>query len=730
MIDTRATKRLKVENTSEGESVLSVWQIFNPKSIAVIGAGRKRGTIGRDILHNLVDYGFNGAVYPVNPNARFIQSMRAYRSVLEIPDPIDLAVVCVPKDLALQAVEDCGRKDVKSLVMITAGFSETGEAGAELERRIFERVRHYGMRVIGPNCMGISNSDPTVRMDATFANTHPIEGGIGFLSQSGALGVAILEQAAGMNLGLSSFVSLGNRTDVSVDDILAYWKDDPRTSMALLYIESFGNVERFARVAREMVKTKPIIAVKSGRTQAGARAASSHTASLAATDVAVDALFESAGVLRVDTVEMLFDLAQAFSKQPVLRDSRIAIMSNGGGPAILATDSVVSHGLKMAQFSEQTVRQMRESLSEEASLSNPVDMIASATPKHFEIISEILLKDDNVDALIVLYVPPVSVDSQEVARSLVRTHEKCRDLQKPVFCCFMSRSDEESGVPILQKANIPVYLFPESAVQSLVAMDRYRQYRENPVGEIRTFDDVDKTRVRKVIDTVRAGKRSDLASGEVLEILDAWKLPILKPRRVSKRDDLAGTAKKIGYPLVMKIDAREISHKSDVGGVKLNLRDERDLFEAYDDIAARIAGLAEKPKDWGVTLEPMIAGGREVVLGITSDPRVGRLVMVGMGGIYVEILKDVAFRLVPLTDEDAREMVTCLRGFPILDGVRGEPPVHLDTLYAQLARLSALAAEFPEIREMDVNPFLLFAEADKCVAVDARISLVNQPPQE
>ena len=697
--------------------------IFAPASIAVIGASRTRGTIGYDMLRKIVEFGFNGIVYPVNPSAKFVHSMRSYRSVLEIPDPVDMAIICVPKQIALQAVEDCGRKDVKSIIMITAGFSETGEKGAELERQVFERVRHYGMRMIGPNCMGVINTDPDVHMDAVFAGPTPSEGNIGFLSQSGALGVGILERMAGMHLGLSSFVSLGNRTDVSTDDILWYWKDDPRTELILLYIESFGNAQRFTQIAREMVQRKPIVAVKAGRTGAGARAASSHTASLAATDIAVDALFESAGVLRVDTVEKLFDYAQAFAKQPVPRGNRIAVMSNGGGPAILATDAVEGCGLVVTQFADDTLRKLRDNLGELASAANPVDMVSSASDLHFEKVADILLQDPNTDALIILFVLPVTTDSRDVARAIVRSYEKHRQLEKPILVCFMTREGDTSGTPILRKAGLPVYTFPESAAQSLAAMDRYRRIREQPTGTVRKFSDVDRDRVKAIIDHALLVGRTQLTPEEVSDLLAAWGFPVLKSRIVEQRDELSAVAKEIGFPLVMKIVAEGITHKSDVGGVKLNLRDERDLLRAYDEIAASMAKLPQKISNWSVTLEPMISGGREVVMGITSDPLFGPLVMVGTGGIYVEVLKDVAFRLVPLTDVDAEAMVKSLRGYPILEGVRGEASVHLATLHEQVARLAALAAEFPQIREMDMNPFLMFPEATKCVAVDARITL-------
>ncbi|MBI5059751.1 acetate--CoA ligase family protein [candidate division KSB1 bacterium] len=696
---------------------------FTPSSIAVIGASRTPGAIGREMLRKLVDFGFNGAVYPVNPKARFVQSMKCYRSVLEIPDPVDLAIICVPKQLALQAVEDCGRKEVKSIIMITAGFGETGATGAELEQRVFERVRSHGMRMIGPNCMGVINTDPKYRMDATFAGSPPWEGKIGFLSQSGALGVAILDRAAGMRLGLSSFVSLGNKTDVSTDDVLGYWLEDPRTELVLLYIESFGNPQRFTRIAREMVKQKPIIAVKSGRTRAGARAASSHTASLAAADVAVDALFESAGVMRVDTVEVLFDLAQAFARQPLPKGPRVGVMSNGGGPAILATDAVVGNGLKMATFSPETINSLRSVLAEIASASNPVDMIAMSGAEHFERVANLLLDDENVDALLIVFVAPVTTDSRSVAEAIARAYQANRRKGKPVLVCFMTGDRDTTGTPVLHSAGLPVYIFPESAAQALAAMNRYRQIRERSQGEARVFDDVDRERVRSILEHARLVGRTQLSGDEVSEVLAAWRFPTLAARLVERRDELSARAKETGFPLVMKIAAEGITHKSDVGGVKLNLRDESDVLRAWDEIATSLKALDPPLAKWAVTLEPMISGGRELVLGINTDPAFGPMVMVGMGGIYVEVLKDVAFRLAPLTELDIEEMVKSLRGYKILAGVRGEPSIHFGLLHEALARLSYLSTEFPEIQEMDVNPFLSFPERERCVAVDARISL-------
>ncbi|MCB1061258.1 MAG: acetate--CoA ligase family protein [Calditrichaeota bacterium] len=695
--------------------------IFKPRSIAVVGAGRRPGTIGRDLLKKLLDFGFNGIVYPVNPTARFINSMRAYRSVLEIPDTVDMAVICVPKELAMQAVDDCGRKDIKSIIMITAGFAETGEEGAKLERKLLEKVKSYGIRMIGPNSMGVINTDPEVSMDATFAGPKPVPGNIGFLSQSGALGVAILERTTGMMLGLSSFVSLGNRTDVSVDDVLAFWRDDNRTDLVLLYIESFGNAQRFIQVARDMVRTRPIIAVKSGRTGAGARAASSHTASLAATDVAVDAIFESAGILRVDTVEKLFDYAQAFATQPLPKGKRVAVISNGGGPAILATDAVEGAGLTMTEFSPETTAKLKSVLADLASARNPVDMVSSAGTIHFETVVNEVLNDPNVDAAIVLFVLPVTTDSSDIARGIASAYTKNKHLGKPVLVCFMTRDGDLTGTPILRKAGLPVYIFPESAVHSLAAMHHYREIRDRRHGAYRTFEDVNKDKVAKILKKAASEDRSQLNPDEVMDILAAYKFPLISSVHVKKREALVETATKIGFPVVMKIDAEGITHKSDVGGVRLNLRDAKEVETAYDEIAAALSKLKNPPSKWSVILEPMISGGREIVMGITSDPVFGPLIMVGMGGIYVEVLKDVSFRLAPLADTDIESMLTRLRGYPILKGVRGEKSVDFDRVTELLQRLSQLATDFTEIKELDINPILAFPQSEKCVVVDARI---------
>jgi acetyltransferase len=435
-------------------------------------------------------------------------------------------------------------------------------------------------------------------------------------------------------------------------------------------------------------------------------------------------------VLRVDTVEKLFDYAQAFKMQPLPRGPRVAIVSNGGGPAILATDAVGGNGLLMAEFSDETREKLRAILSAEASINNPVDMIAEAGPKEFELVSGYLLEDPNVDAVVVLFTPPQAVSAIDVAAGVVRTFERNRDRRKPIICCFLNREDERAGMTILREAEVPVYDFPESAVQALGAMRRYKLMQERPVGKIKEFKDVDRKKVRDILEQVQSDGRTALNRTEVFELLQAWKFPVIGSELVDSREQLAKAAKKMKYPVVLKLMADEISHKSDVGGIKLSLRNEAELLEAYDEIALNVSKLSPKIEEWAVSVEPMVMGGREVVLGVSSDPLFGKLIMVGMGGIYVEVLKDVAFRLAPVSDTEALAMVESLRGYPILKGIRGEQSVHLNYLNELIERLSALAVENPEILEMDMNPVLFFPEKRQCIVVDARMSLQDAPAEE
>jgi acetyl coenzyme A synthetase (ADP forming)-like protein len=683
----------------------------------VVGAGRHPGSIGHEVLHNMVEYHFNGMIFPVNPNAKYIHSMKSYRSVLEIPDEVDMAVVVVPSELVPLVMEDCGRKGVKGIVMITAGYSEIGADGKKLEEALLAQVKKYGMRLIGPNCMGVINTDPEVRVNATFASTQPRRGDIGFISQSGALGNAILEHATEIHLGMSMFVSIGNKANISGNDLLEYWEHDDSVKLILMYLESFGNPRKFTPLARRITTKKPIIAVKSGRTTAGAMAASSHTGALAGMDVATDALFEAAGVLRVNSVEELFDLAQAFSYQPIPRGNRVAIMSNAGGPGIMAIDAVVNQGLGVAKYSDLTRKKLREFLPAKASFSNPLDMIASADEKTYRKALTLLLKDDGVDAVIAIFVHPITIDAREVAMAIVEVSQ--RQKEKPVLCCFMGRDTEGSGIDELRRHKIPVYLYPESAVYTLSAMTRYRRIKDRATGKVVRFDDVDYDAAKRIVDQAAKAGREWLSGTEMQGILSAYRFPLAPGANVTTAEKAVEAAKKIGFPVVLKALSPELLHKTEGGGVQVDIRSEGELRKGLREMKKRLAGM----KDLSFMVQKMVKGGRETVMGMVTDPIFGPLIMFGLGGIFVEVMKDVTFRIHPLTDIDANDMIDHLRGAKFLGNFRGECPVDRKKIVETLLRLSQLVEDFDVIKEMDINPFMTFPEAEQCAVVDARIAI-------
>lgn len=701
--------------------------LFRPRSVAVVGASRERGSIGRELLQNLLAFDFQGPVYPVNPGARAIHGIRCWPSVSEIPDPVDLAVIVVPRQKVLDIVRDCARKGVKGLVIITAGFREVGGEGAELEAELAALVRGSGMRMVGPNCMGIINTDPEIRLDASFAATLPLPGNVAFASQSGALGEAILATARNLGLGLSQFVSLGNKTDVSGNDLLAWWADDPRTRVVLLYLESFGNPRNFAHLARRVTRAgKPILAVKAGRTGPGARAASSHTGSLAGLDAAASSLLGQCGVIRADKVEELFSMAMAFAHQPVPKGSRVAILTNAGGPGIMATDALVTYGLDMAELRPETREAMAAVLAPEASTANPVDMIASADGPKYRACAEALLADPGVDALIVVFVSPAVIDARTVADGIVEgiAAGRARGGEgKPVLTCFMGRAYGAEAELRLREAGVPVYPFPEAAAQALAAMVRFRRWLDRPEGRLPELD-VDREAAARLIAGVRSAGREWLTTAEAEALLRAYGLPVAASRIVSSPEEAVAFAEEHGYPVVLKVEAEGLLHKSDVGGVQVDLRNPREIKGAFWDIAH---GFGARGIPYRHRVQRMVRGGREVILGVASDPTFGHLLAFGLGGIYVELMRDVVFRLLPITDQDAREMVREIKGWPLLAGLRGEAPVDVVALEDALLRLSRLVMDFPEIAEMDLNPFMAHPEPGASAVVDCRVRLAPPP---
>ncbi len=693
--------------------------IFKPHSIAVIGASTRPGSLGRNLFDKMLAADFNGPIYPVHPTAKYIHSVKAYPTILDVPGAVDLAVIVVPRDQVLPTAQQCAQKGVKGLIVITAGFKETGPEGAAREKALLEIVERHNMRMVGPNCMGVMCTDPQIRLDATFAGAYPPAGKVAFASQSGALGVTILDYASSLHLGVSMFVSLGNKTDASGNDLLEYWQDDENIGVILMYLESFGDPRRFVQLAREVSRRKPIVMVKSGRTEGGARAVSSHTGAIAGTDLAYDALFTQCGVLRANTIEEMFDFAMGLANQPLPRGDRVAIITNAGGPAIMATDACENLGLRLAQFSAATQKRLRERLLPEASVANPVDLLPAANADDYQFTLEQILQDNGVDAVIVISVPPISADAIKVAR---RISTVAGQSDKTVLGCFMGVKGLATAAEELQKQTMPAFAFPESAARALAAMVRYAKWKERKTERFPAFA-VQREIVAEIIKAAQKSGRAQLVDGEAFQMLAAYGIPAVRYQICRHLDEVLTAAQQLGYPVALKISSPEVIHKSDIGGVQLNLRNESDLGLAFHKLTIQLQTHNIPPEKIRYLAQRMISGGREVLLGINSVPSFGSIIAFGLGGIYVEALKDVALRVTPLTREDARDMVQSIRGLAILQGVRGEQSVAFERLYEIILRLSQLAQNFPEIVEMDVNPFLLFAEEEKCAAVDVRIRI-------
>jgi acetate---CoA ligase (ADP-forming) len=691
----------------------SMKRLFEPKVVAVVGAAREPTKIGGVVFNNLVGTGFQGRVVPVNPNAEEIGGVRCYPSVSAIPEEVDLAVLVIPAAGVEAAVDDCVAGGVKAMVVITAGFSETGEEGKKREAAVLEKVRAAGMRMVGPNCLGIVNTDPEVRLNATFSPIYPPEGRVALSSQSGALGLALLDYATRLNLGISTFVSVGNKADVSGNDLIQYWAQDPRTDVILLYLESFGNPVRFSRIARRVARKKPIIAVKSGRSRAGARAASSHTGALAETDAVVDALFRQAGVIRTDTLEELFDVAALLAHQPVPKGRRVAILTNAGGPGILAADVCAAHGLDLSPLEPSTVAKFKTFLPLAASVGNPVDMLASAGPEEYRKSLRLLLSDGSVDSVLVIYIPPVATQSEAVARAIVEA--AAEKWSKPILATFMSAK----GAPEVLRP-IPTYPFPESAAIALARATTYGEWRSKPPGKVPAFDDLRIDQARGVVEKALARGGGWLGPLECEALLSAFGIATAPVRMARDEEGAVAAARELGFPVAVKAVGPTLLHKTEVGGVRLGLADESAVREACRALRGE---LGERLTD--ILVQAMVSGGVEVIAGVTYDPTFGPLILYGSGGVFVELLSDIAFRLHPLTDRDAAALLEDVKATALLRGFRGAPRADEGALMELLLRISALVEAFPQVREMDLNPVKVLRKGLR--VVDARIR-VGRPP--
>ena len=702
----------------------SLRPLLQPISVAVVGVSRDPAGIGRRIFDALVNGGFTGRLYAVNARATDLDGRRCFRSLAEIPRGVDLAVVAVPQPAVLPLVDECAAAGVKSLVVVTAGFAEAGAEGRARQNALVEKVRAYGMRMIGPNCMGVLNTDPAVRLNASFSPIVPPSGSVALSSQSGALGMAILELARERGVGLSTFVSVGNKADVSGNDLLQYWEADPKTAVILLYLESFGNPRRFARLARRIGRTKPIVCVKAGRTRAGSRAAGSHTAALAASDTAVDALFRQSGVVRADTIDEMFDIAACLEAQPLPAGRRVAIVTNAGGPGILAVDACEASGLTVVEFSAETRMRLSAFLPDEASVGNPVDMVASAGPDEYRRAIEVALTANEADALIILYTP-VDLTSTEQTLQAVRdgicAGRRRGAGNKPILACLMAGPNRPRPL-VVDGEHVPAYAFPENAARALAHVAAYADWRAQPPGLLWTFDDIKAEEARTICrHALTAHGEGWLSGDDTRAVLGAFGLPLAAGTIAHSADEAAALAQVIGFPVAAKLASRRVSHKSDCGVVQLNLTSDAAVRRAFEDIVTRSRTVAAPDEIEGVLIQAMIAGGVETMIGVSDDPLFGPLVAFGLGGIHVEVLRDVQFRVAPLTDRDVDDLIHGIRGLPLLRGYRGHPPADLEALRELLLRVSRLAVEVPEISELDLNPVIALPPGHGCRIVDARV---------
>jgi len=690
---------------------------FEPESVAVIGASRDPEKLGYAVLNNIKEGGFEGGLYPVNPKAEEILGLEAYASVLDIPGPVGLAIIVVPSKIVPHVLRECGEKGTPAVVIITAGFREAGREGLERERQLIDIAREHNLRLIGPNCLGVIDTDTP--LNATFAAGMPPGGPIAFMSQSGALGTAVLDLAMAGRIGFSKFVSLGNKADVSETDLLRAWGDDPNSRVILIYVEGLPDGQEFMDVAREVTRNKPVVAIKSGVTKSGSRAVSSHTGSLAGSEEAYKAAFKQAGVIRAGSMEQVFDYALGFAYQPPLRGNRVGIVTNAGGPGILATDAVEHAGLEIPRLSTETVQALKEYLPGAASAANPVDVLGDALADRYERAMKLVLDDSKVDSLLVIVTPQAMTEIEKTAHAVGHLSKQA---DKPILTCFMGEARIDAGVRVLREYGVPNYPYPERAAATLAAMDGYRQERDRPIPEPEPCE-VCQPPVRKLFDRVREEGRVSIGDAEAREVLEAYGFPVPASQLAESPEEAIDIAEEIGYPVVLKVASPDILHKTDVGGVKLNLNSANDVRDAFDLIVYRASRYVPDAEVWGCLVQEMVTEGREILVGMNRDPQFGPLVAFGLGGIYVEALKDVSFRIAPFSEKEAREMIHEIRSYPLLAGVRGEPSADHEAMVDALMRISQLVTDFPEIVELDINPLTVFEEGKGAVAIDMRLVL-------
>ncbi|HOB75707.1 MAG TPA: acetate--CoA ligase family protein [Phycisphaerae bacterium] len=716
------TQTTAVEQATKSK-VRDLEGLFAPKSIAVVGASRTSGTVGNDIMRNLVHGEFTGVVYPINPKAKSILGIRCIPNISAMDEAPDMAVIIVPATAVEEVLVSAADKGTKNFVVISAGFKEIGGEGLERELRLKAIAKERGLNIVGPNCLGIINTDPNVRMNAAFGREMPKAGLMGLISQSGALSASLLDYAAGRGIGFSRFASFGNKADVTEVDLLRSIAADPNTKVIMMYIEDLTDGRAFVETAYEIThgeNPKPILAIKTGRTPQGAAAAASHTGSMAGSDEVYDAIMTQAGVIRVESVEDLFDLAEIFSDPVMPAGRRTAIITNAGGPGIMATDACIRYGLQLSKFADYTIKSLKFQMPPTSSLKNPVDVIGDARHDRYRAALDAIAADENVDNIMVLVTPQSMTPDAEIGQVVGEAKGFCT---KPIVACMMGAADVAEGVEKLHSYKVPTYPFPENAMRALAAKARFAEWTRTPHSRFVQYD-ADKAAVEKLLEEEFKAGRKQIVELKALEVFRHYGFSLVPYALAKTADEAVAAAAKIGYPVVMKISGPKILHKTDVGGVKLNLRDEASVRAAFDGMIASVKDkMGDDVEIWGVLIQKMLPPGKETILGMSRDERFGPLIMFGLGGIYTEALKDVSFRLAPIRENSAYVMVRSIRSYKLLEGVRGEPPSDVPAIADALCRLSQLVTEHPRIKELDINPLIVYPQGKGVVVADARIIL-------
>lgn len=699
--------------------------LISPSNVAVLGASNRVGSVGNAVMTNILSGGFNGRVFPVNPSSDTILGMNCYRSILDIEHQVDLAIIITPSKVVPHVMEECGKKGVKTAIIISAGFKEIGEQGKVLEESIKRIAKNYGIRLVGPNCIGIINTDPKISLNASFTKGMPKSGNIALVSQSGAICVAMLEFAKMRNIGFSKVFSLGNKVDLDENDLLRMLANDTSTKVVLMYIEDLTSGREFIEIASKITgeteKRKPILALKVGESAIGAKSISSHTGALAGSKEAYNAIFAQSGVLRVETLEELFDYAIAFAYQPIPSKEGTVVVSNAGGPATIVADAAAKYNLRLARINKTTISELAKILPKTASLINPIDIIGDADHTRYEKALRIVLKDQNVDSCIVVSTPQMMLNMESLADVMIRINKQFGE-KITLLSCMMAISGIDNALKKLDENKIPQYSFPESATRTIATMHSYRAWVTRPRTDIRVFSNIEKEKVRRVFGEVKSKRRNYVHEIEAMQVLNTYGFQIPKFRLATTEDECVELAEKVGYPVVLKISSPDIVHKFDAGGVELNLKNGQEVRNAFRKIMHSVRLTQNESKNiTGINIQEFIEGGKETILGMKRDPQFGPLLMFGLGGIYVEVFKDVSFRLAPIKELGARNMIESTKAYKLLSGVRGEKPSDIESIIECLQRLSQLVIDFPEIQEIDINPLLVFQQGNGCKAVDGRI---------